>query len=399
MRALVLIYRRHELESRSALVTNVQQPPANNGPSLERVPETLYSSHMTVKMKDIAQELGVSVVTVSKALRNHPDISNHTRERVQAKVKELNYRPNLTARSLVTGRSSLIGLIVPDLIHPFFADVAKGLSLALREHGYFLVLTSSEEDPALEQQEIEHMLAHRLDALVVATCQSDPEPLRRIQAGDTPLILLDRFFDDFDSHFVGSDDYHAGKIATEHLLSIGCKRIAHIRGPENSTGRRRLKGFLDTLNKHHVAIPPEYIAKARSVDVEGKRHGAEGLKAFYELRRPPDGLFCYNDVVATGVIMQACVQGIRVPEDLAVIGCGNLHFDDAIRVPLSSVDQRSSEIGARTAKLILELIKEEGTTKARRIIVQPRLTVRASTERGKARVRSKGSSVTKQSSA
>lgn len=350
----------------------------------------MYSSHMAVKMKDIARDLGVSLVTVSKALRNHPDISKQTRERVEAKVKELNYTPNLTARSLVTGRSSLIGLIVPDLIHPFFADVAKGLSLALREHGYFLVLSSSEEDPALEQQEIEHMLAHRLDALVVATCQSESGSLRRTQQGDTPLILLDRYFEGLDSHFVGSDDYAAGKIATEHLLAIGCKRIAHIRGPENSPGKRRLKGFLETLRKHDISVPPEYVVKARSLDVEGKKHGADALKTLFELRRPPDGLFCFNDPTAIGVVMQAVAQGIGVPQDLAVIGCGNLHFDDSIRVPLSSIDQRSGEIGRRAAKLILELVKEDASRECRKIILQPSLVSRASTERAaKSRSRQK----------
>ncbi len=219
---------------------------------------------MPVNMKDIARDLGVSVVTVSKALREHPDISKSTRERILLKVRELGYRPNLTARSLVTGRSSLIGLIVPDLIHPFFADVAKGLSLALRRQGYFLIISSSEEDAELEREEIEHMLAHRLDALIVATCQPDPESLRKIQQGETPLILLDRSFKDLRSHFVGSDDYAAGKLATEHLLAIGCERLAHIRGPENSVGHRRLKGFLDTLKKarpqgapgiHHSGAP------------------------------------------------------------------------------------------------------------------------------------------------
>jgi LacI family transcriptional regulator len=341
----------------------------------------VYSSHMAVKMKDIARDLGVSLVTVSKALRNHPDISKRTRERVNARVKELGYRPNLAARSLVTGRSSLIGLIVPDLVHPFFADVARGLSQVLRGHGYFLIISSSEEDPTLEQQEIEHMMAHRLDALVVATCQPNPDALRGVQQGGTPLILLDRYFDGFDSHFVGSDDYSAGKIATEHLLSIGCKRIAHIQGPDNSTGIRRLKGFLDTLRKHDISPPPEYIVKARSVDVDGKKHGADALKELFALRRPPDGVFCYNDVIATGVIVQAFAQNIAVPRDLAVIGCGNLHFDDSIRVPLSSVDQRSNEIGRRTGKLILELLAEDASQQARRIVLQANLAPRASTER------------------
>lgn len=350
----------------------------------------VYSCRMAVKMKDIAADLGISLVTVSKALRNHPDISKKTRERVYQRVKELNYRPNLAARSLVTGRSSLIGFIVPDLIHPFFAEIAKGLSATLREHGYFLVLSSSEEDPSLEEQEIEHMLAHRLDALVVATSQKDPESLRRIQQGETPLILLDRYFDGFDAHFVGSDDYNAGKIATEHLISIGCKRIAHIQGPDTSPGNRRLKGFLDTMRKHDMPVPPEYIIKAGSSDVEGDKHGVDALKTLMALKRPPDGIFCFNDVIATGVILEASAQGIAVPEQLAVIGCGNLHFDKLISTPLSSVDQRSNEIGRRTGKLILELVAEDASREVRKIVLQASLAPRASTDRsGKSKAKKK----------
>jgi LacI family transcriptional regulator len=336
---------------------------------------------MPIKMKDIATELGISLVTVSKALRDHPDISKKTKERVRAKVKELNYRPNLAARSLVTGRSSLIGFVVPDLLHPFFAEVAKGLSAVLRERGYFLVLSSSEEDPALEEMEIEQMLAHRLDALVVATCQRTPDSLRRVQQGETPLILLDRYFEGFDAHFVGSDDYSAGKIATEHLLAIGCKRIAHIQGPNNSPGNRRMKGFLDTLRRHSISVPPEYIVNAGHADVEGDLHGAEALKTLVGLKRPPDGIFCFNDVIATGVIEQAVAQGIDVPHELAVIGCGNLHFDKLIRVPLSSVDQRSHEIGRRAGKLILDLVAEDGPSETRKIVLQASLAQRASTNR------------------
>jgi LacI family transcriptional regulator len=339
---------------------------------------------MAVKMKDIAEALGVSLVTVSKALRQHPDISKLTRERVEAKVKELNYRPNLAARSLVTGRSSLIGLIVPDLLHPFFAEIARGLSLALRERDYFLVLASSEEDPTLEQQEIEHMLAHRLDALIVATCQPDTTNLRSIQAGDTPLVLIDRYFDGFNSHYIGTDDYTVGKLAAEHLIDIGCKRIAHIRGAENSTGRRRYKGFLDTLHKHDLTLPPEYLIAAQSVDVDGARHGASALKELFVLKQPPDGVFCYNDVVAIGAVQEAVATGIRIPTDIAVIGCGNLHYDNVISVPLSSIDQRSSEIGSRAAKMILDLLQPDAPQDYNRIVLQPKLIARASTLRSSA---------------
>jgi LacI family transcriptional regulator len=354
----------------------------------------VYSSLMTVKMKDIARDLGVSLVTVSKALRDHPDISAKTRQRVKERVEELGYRPNLAARSLVTGRSLLIGFIVPDLIHPFFAEVAKGLSLILREQGYFLVISSSEEDPLLEMQEIEQMLSHRLDALVVASCQMEPGLLAATRFGSIPLVLLDRYFDTFPAHFVGSDDHASGKLAAEHLLSIQCKHIAHIRGPENSTGRRRFKGFLDTLTKNKVALPPEYLIAARSADVDGKTHGSAALGHLMQLPTPPDGIFCFNDVIASGVIAAAAEAGIRIPEDLAVIGCGNLHYDSDMKVPLSSIDQRSREIGERTARLVLELMtkkREEKQTPAdpgthaeiapRRVVLQPRLAPRASTAR------------------
>jgi LacI family transcriptional regulator len=339
---------------------------------------------MPVKMKDIARELGVSVVTISKALRDHPDISKATRERILLKVKELGYRPNLTARSLVTGQSSLIGLIVPELIHAFFTDIARGLSLAMRQHGYFLVLSSSEEDPDLEREEIEQMLAHRLDALIVATCQSSPESLRKTQQGDTPLILLDRSFKDLPSYFVGSDDFAVGKLATEHLLDVGCKRVAHIRGPENSVGQRRLKGYLDTLKKHGMEMPAEYLIQAPRADVDGHENGVAALSRLLELNRPPDGIFCYNDVVAMGVIAEAQKQGIAVPGDLAVIGCGNLHYASEIRVPLSSIDQRSGEIGQRAARLTLDVLAaraDQATFDFREIILRPRLAARDSTAR------------------
>src|ERR1700733_179204 len=159
---------------------------------------------MPVRMKDIAEALGVSIVTVSKALRNHPDIAIETRDRILERVKELNYRPNLMARSLVTGHSELIGLVVPDLVHPFFGEIAKALSAQLRQKNFFLIVSSSDGAPALEQAEIEHLLAYRLDALVVASCQPNASNLSRVAEHGTPLVLLDRSFPALDAHFVGA---------------------------------------------------------------------------------------------------------------------------------------------------------------------------------------------------
>src|SRR5215469_14277868 len=136
---------------------------------------------MTVTMKDIARGLGVSVVTVSKVLRNHSDISTETRKRVQQRIKELNYQPNPAARALVTGRTNLIGLIVPDLVHPFFSQVARAISTSLRSQEYGLIIASSEDDSALERREIDQMLGRRVDAIILASTQTSSENVRRIE--------------------------------------------------------------------------------------------------------------------------------------------------------------------------------------------------------------------------
>ena len=344
----------------------------------------LYIHIMAVRMKDVAQSLGVSIVTVSKALRNHPDIAKATRARVMAKIKELNYRPNLMARSLVTGRSSLIGLIVPDLVHPFFSEIAKSLSSALRKKDFFLLVASSESDAELEDAEIEHMLAHRLDALVVATTQASSDKLRKVSENGPPLILLDRDFQDFRSNFLGSNDYKVGELATEHLIAIGRKRIAHIRGPENRVGKSRFEGYRGTLERHGHAIEPRYvIAPLGSVDVDGRTRGEVAIKHLLSLKVRPDAVFCFNDMVASGAMIAALDAGLKIPRDLAVIGCGNYHYDELLRVPLSTIDQRIELLGLRTAKMIFRLVEAEGPIRPQRVVLEPELVVRESTRAAK----------------
>ena len=191
---------------------------------------------MPARLKDIAKDLNLSVVTISKVLRDHPDISQETRQRVLKRMKELNYRPNLAARALVTGRSYIAGLVVPDLVHPFFGQVAKGLSQGLRKKGYSVVLSSSEDDPELERQEIELLLARRVDVLIVASTQSTVESFQRLTELKVPYVLIDRKFDGLAANFVGVDDGAVGALATTHLIDVGCRRIAHIGGPEGEYG-------------------------------------------------------------------------------------------------------------------------------------------------------------------
>lgn len=334
---------------------------------------------MTIRMKDIARDLGLSVVTVSKVLREHPDIGEETRKRVLQRVKELDYEPNILARSLVTGRSYLIGLIVPGLIHPFFAEVAKSLSKTIVGKGYSLIVSSSEEDPALEAREIRHLLARRLDALVIASSSGDTELFRRMRSQSQPFVLIDRAFDHLDADFVGIDDVAAGRIATNHLIEMGRQRIAHISGRENSTGIRRREGYLQALREHSLPIQQNYIVSRDYVDTDSQRQGAEAMRQLLNRTPPPDAVFCHNDPLAIGAMNTILDSGLRIPEDIAVIGCGNLNYDEWLRVPLSSVDQRSQLIGQRAGEILLAMIEGREWPAPERVILEPALVVRAST--------------------
>lgn len=336
---------------------------------------------MVVRLKDIAEELGVSIVTVSKALRDRPDVAKATRAKILERVKHLNYRPNLAARSLVTGRSFLIGLVVPDLIHPFFSEIAKALAAALRKKNYFLLVSSSESDPTLEQDEIEHMLAHRLDCFVVASCQKNADSLKKIREASVPLILLDRSFPGFSCNFVGVDDYKIGELATEHLIAQGCKRIAHIRGPVTPVGNRRADGYRDTLERHGMKAQESYVvASGEAADSDGETRGKKAMNAVLALKPRPDAVFCFNDTVAVGAMVQAFEAGLRIPRDMAVIGSGNFHYSSKLRVPLSSIDQRAGEIGERTARMIIALLQKEPSSRPRTVVLEPTIVVRSSSQ-------------------
>ena len=336
---------------------------------------------MAVRMKDIAQDLGVSVVTVSKVLRNHADISAETRERVLKRMKELNYQPNLAARALVTGKSYIMGLVVPDLLHHFFAHVAKQMSYVLRDHGYNLVISSSNEDAELEMQEIEKMLARRVDSLIIASAQWNAERLRRIEQQRTPYILIDRKFEGLEADFVGVDDEAVGLIGTEHLIEQGYKRIAHIGGPPLSTAMGRLAGYQKALARHGMEVPPGYVIQRERGDESSEITGGEAMRALLKLDPRPDAVFCYNDPTAMGAMKAILAGGLRIPEDVALVGCGNVFYADVLRVPLTSVDQDSAGIGEQAANVALSLVQAKTPPLPRTILLRPTLVVRESSRR------------------
>ena len=335
---------------------------------------------MAVRLKDIAAELGVSTITVSKVLRNKPDVGEVTRQRILQRVKELNYRPNLMARGLASGRSHTVGLIVPDLVHTFFAELAKGLKAGLRSRGYQLILASAEEEPELEREEIDTLLARGVDALVVASCQTQAAGLRHLLDATVPYVLLDRRLPGFAAHFVGTDDIAAGSLATEHLLSLGRTRIAHI-GTEGiiSTGIDRLQGYRNALQAAGIVFSPTLLQTISRTEEAGDAAGSTAMTELLRAKERPDAVFCYNDLSAVGAIRCLLAAGLRVPQDVAVIGCGNLRLATYLEVPLSSIDQGAADLGEQAAKLTTALLGDDAPQSLQTVRVQPRVVARAST--------------------
>jgi LacI family transcriptional regulator len=337
---------------------------------------------MTVRMKDIAKELGLSTVTVSKVFNNHTDISPATRERVLRRMRELNYKPSLHARGLATGHSSMIGLIVPDLVHAYFSEVAKSLSQVLRQKGLGLLIADSDEDVELENQEIEQMMRRQVDALIVVSCQPDAQHLRKVQDQDFPLILIDRRFDELKANYVGTDNVLVGDMATEHLINIGRRKIAHICGKNVSTSRDRLTGYRNALARHGIEVPKNFVVSRDLGDKFGDTTGREAMQKLLALRTCPDAVFCYNDPAAIGAMNAIISAGLRIPEDIAVIGSGNIRYAESFRVPLSSIEVSSVAMGEEAGKLVFDVVDQKRKTRPKSVLIRPKLLVRDSSVRG-----------------
>ncbi|MBS1813912.1 MAG: LacI family DNA-binding transcriptional regulator [Acidobacteria bacterium] len=333
---------------------------------------------MAIRLKDIARDLGVSTVTVSKVLRGNSDISEKTRERVLKRMREVNYQPNMLARGLASGRTYTVGLVVPDLVHPFFAEFAKSLSGVLRQSNRALLLASSEEDAEMEQQEIRTLLSRSVDVLLIASCQ--PRLMNFYELGDerTPFLLVDRNFPYLAAHFVGSDDYQAGRLATKHLIDIGKTRIAHIGGRTMSPSLERMRGYRDMLGEARIESPEKYIVTLERFEETGDTVGYQAMKSLLKLKPRPDAVFCYNDMTAIGAMEAATEAGLRIPEDIAFIGCGNLRYDRYLRMPLSSIDQNSDALGTKAGELAIELANN-ATLPPKSVLLEPKLVIRQST--------------------
>jgi LacI family transcriptional regulator len=335
-----------------------------------------HTSNSPVRLKDIARDLNVSVMTVSKVVRGCSDVGAETRQRVLTRIKELNYQPNWVARSLAARRTFMIGLIVPDLMHSFFAEIAKGVSSAIRPLGYDVVICNSEEDATVESSEVDRLLARQVDGLILASAQP-PETLavfERIETRNVPFVLIDRRFSQVRAPYVGADDEAIGRLATEHLIERGCRHIAHIAGPMLTTGIGRLNGYRAALAAASIPFQESYVVHAGD-DATGYKAARELL----DLSPRPDAIFGYNDPTAAGAMKAILEAGIAIPGGIKVIGVGNVHYSDLLRVPLSTIDQASTSIGQQAADILVKAIGSKRKRPPRTVIVEPALVVREST--------------------
>ncbi len=334
---------------------------------------------MAVTMSDIAGDLHVSVVTVSKVLRNQGKISAATRKRVLQRAKELNYQTNWIARSLVTRRTYTIGLLLPDFAHPFFAEIAKAIAEAVRPDGYHLIISYFEEDPGVECTEADSLLARQVDGLIIASAQSSghSDMFEGIRKRKVPFVLIDRPIAGMPASFVGVDNEAIGHLATSHLIAQGCRRIAHLRGPALGFATSRLIGYRRALEKHSLKTRPAFIVETGHEDGGGYK----AMRRLLRLHPVPDGVFCYNDPVAIGAIKAILDAGLKVPDDIAVVGAGNIHYSDLLAVPLTTIDQGTRRIGSRAAELLLEQIGSKRAIRPKRVLIEPKLVARQSTRR------------------
>ncbi len=284
----------------------------------------------------------------------------------------------MMARGLASGRTYTVGLVVPDLVHPFFAEFAKSLGGVLRTSSRALILASSEEDPEIERQEIRTLLSRGVDVLLIASCQANLRNFYEIGDDRTPYLLFDRNFPHLAAHFVGSDDVQVGEMATKHLIEIGRKRIAHIGGKNTSPAFDRLRGYRNVLTEVRQTVPESYVVVRERMEESGDMVGFQAMQELLKLEQRPDAVFCYNDLTAVGAIDATLQAGLRVPEDIAFIGCGNLRYANYLRVPLSSIDHGTAELGRIAGEFALELsAKPEREPKS--ILVPSTLVVREST--------------------
>lgn len=338
-----------------------------------------------VTLKQIAEQLNISVTTVSKALKDYPDISKKTKAMVKELAKTLNYKPNAFAVNLRTKESKTVGLIIPEIVHHFFSSVIKGIIAQAEKKGYLVIILQSNESYEMEKKQIDLLLRQRVDGILISLANGSAEfhHLNEVMAQDKPLVMFDKIAKIVQCSKVIIDDRKAGYAATQHLIDTGCKRIAHFRGallPQNSIDR--FLGYKKALLDNNMPYDPSivYICQCGDRSFEEGRENAKQLLMDHD---DVDGIFINTDLVAIGAITEFNEQGVRIPEDISIVGFSNWFMSSVISPSLTTIDQPGYEMGKTAFKQLYKEIQQKKKNKGithKEIVLDTALVKRASTK-------------------
>ncbi|HOX87169.1 MAG TPA: LacI family DNA-binding transcriptional regulator [bacterium] len=328
-----------------------------------------------ITLEDIARQLGLSKVAVSKALRDHPDISAATKARIRQVAAELGYTPNFIARNLSSRRSQTIGLLVPKIAHSFFADAIEAIYERAFANRYEIVMMVSQENAANETVHLQTLLSMHVDGLLVSVSQETRSTaiFETVRKRGVPLVFFDRVLDGLGFSRVISDDITGAQTATRHLLQQGYDRIAHIGGYSwTSIGRDRFAGYCQALLDAGKTCDERLVIRGGF----GEADGAAGLRSLLQHDQPPQAIFAVTYPVALGVLQAAVEHGLRVPQDLDLIAFGGSSYNRFVSPSLTTIDQPAREIGSRAAELLLQEILDPEIPRDRCVVVPTSLVVR-----------------------
>ncbi|MBX2966491.1 MAG: LacI family DNA-binding transcriptional regulator [Cyclobacteriaceae bacterium] len=312
-----------------------------------------------VTIKDIARELGISPSTVSRALKDHPDISPDTKKAVNELAEKLNYQPNIVALSLRQSKTNTIGVVIPEIVHFFFSTIISGIEDVAYSAGYNVILAQSNESQAREVLDTKALFNSRVDGMLISLSRETTnfDHIESMLSKGVPIVFFDRVYDTNQASKIIVDDFTGSKEATLHLIDQGCKRIAHIEGPPNlDISKQRLEGYKQALAEHNIPFNKELVAVCPSGTIEEGRKATEKLLS---LKNPPDGIFATNDPAAMGAMQAIKASGLKMPTDVALVGFSNWFFSSLMDPPLSSVDQPGFEMGQEAAKLLIRQIEKQ----------------------------------------
>lgn len=333
-----------------------------------------------VTIRDIALKLNVSISTVSRALRGSGEVNPETKKAVKEMAEKLSYEPNLVAQSLRRNKTNTLGIIVPDLVTHFFASNISGIQEVAAKRGYNVMICQSNESFDTEITNIHTLVASRVDGLLMSLSKetSDYTHLHSLYSKGIPMVLFDRICEEIETSKVIVDDHDGAFKATEHLIEMGCRRIAHLSGPENLfISKNRLRGYLDALHKHNIPVREEFIRHSSLSKEDVIAH----TNALLDLPNPPDALFVINDPAAIQALLVIKERGIRVPEDVAMVGFTNEPISALIDPSLSTVSQPAHEMGRIAANLLLQQINNPAEYKPEKVVLKTELIVRNSSRK------------------